>query len=271
MKKTKYIATFLGAAPLLMGLSIGQEVDVVIEEESTDAVSGWMNMAWNSHFISYGADVWGGGTGWDDDTFNPSIGLDFDLGSGFTASLGLWMDVNNYAPTSIGHSVQEVDVWAGIGYATGDWSFSLTYQEWMYGGDSERIVDLGIGYALSVGEIALDPSVTVHNRINDFGGGGEEGTVVVVGVSPGTDLGPVSLSVPINVGFALTDDYFTAGGDTGFAYASIGLSGSYPLDFISIGDWSLDAGITLYTTSDDVYANPDDTFVTGMLGTTLSF
>lgn len=278
IKKPTRMGAFLGAAPLLAGLACGAASQANAQEmemEESSPVSGSLALAYNTHFISYGADVWGAGTDWDDPIFNPSIELGFDLGNGFSAVLGTWWDVNNNSSgageSPIGsNQIQEVDVWAGVGYATGDWSFSLVYQEWLYAGQSERIVDFSVGYAYSIGEIALDPSLTIHSRID---GGDvlnlEEGFVAVLGIAPGTQAGPVSLSFPLAVAFN-TDDYH--GGDSGFTFASAGVSASYPLEFLKMGDWSLDVGLTGYLTSEDTTpGNPDEAFVTGSAGVSLAF
>lgn len=232
--------------------------------EETPFVTGSLTFAANTHFISYGADVWGAGSDWDDLLFNPMVDLSLDLGGGFSALIGTWWDVNDNADSSIANAVQEVDVWAGIAYATGDWSFSLIYQDWMYASQSERIVDLNIGYSHF-----LNPSLTLHARVDhDLGPTIDNGLAVVLGIAPGMDAGPVALSFPVKIA-AETDEFH--GGDSGFSFASAGVGASLPLEFMR-GDWSLDAGLTLYHTNDDVIPNnPDDFFLTGSLGLKLKF
>lgn len=232
--------------------------------EETPFVTGSLTFAANTHFISYGADVWGAGSDWDDLLFNPMVDLSLDLGGGFSALIGTWWDVNDNADSSIANAVQEVDVWAGIAYSKGDWSVSLIYQDWMYASQSERIVDLNIGYSHF-----LNPSLTLHARVDhDLGPDIDNGLAVVLGIAPGMDAGPVVLSFPIKIA-AQTDKFH--GGDSGFSFASAGVGASLPLKFMR-GDWSLDAGLTLYHTNDDVIpGNPDDFFLTGSLGLKLKF
>ena len=71
----------------------------------------------------------------------------------------------------------------------------------------------------------ISPSLTIHNRI-DNGLGLENGTVLVLGGEVGIDLGdsPVSLAVPVAIGFVLDEGYFIDGGDDGFGFFSVGLS-----------------------------------------------
>lgn len=262
MNRFTPLRALLGAAPLLAAGT------VCLAEEEKPFVSGTLALTVDTHFISYGADVWGAGKKWNDPLFHPMLELGFDLGGGFKGILGTWWDVNNNTDTtatSIGNNkIQEVDVWAGVSYGFEEWTFTAIYQEWMYGGQSERIVDLKAGYSHF-----LNPSLTLHCRVD--GDGMETGVAAVLGVAPGKtfdDLGGLSLSVPVNVAFE-TDEFH--GGDSGFSFASVGLSAGLPLKFMK-GNWSLNAGVTLYHTNDEVIpGNPKETFVTGSAGLTLSF
>lgn len=228
--------------------------------EEDPFVTGTLSFIVDTHFISYGADVWGGGDEWNDALFHPSLELVFNLGGGLSAIIGTWWDVNDKVDNAeIGKTVQEVDVWAGLSYGVGDFTFTLLYQEWMYASQSERVVDFKVAY-----DHFLAPSVTIHSRI-DSGLGADDGIVGVLGIAPGTDLGPVSLSFPVNVAF-LTDDF--QGGDGGFGYASVGISASIPL----VEHVSLSLGLTYYYTDEDAIPNnPDDSFLTGAAGIVITF
>ena len=48
-------------------------------------VTGNLTVMYETHFISYGQDVWGGGNGWGDALIHPSVELDFNLGGGWQA------------------------------------------------------------------------------------------------------------------------------------------------------------------------------------------
>jgi hypothetical protein len=238
-----------------------------LQEAPTPFVSGTLDLSGNTHFVSYGQDIWGTGNDWGHNSpiFNPSIELTLDLGKGWSGMLGTWWDVNRNAPSDIGNAIQEVDVWAGVGYGVGDFSFTLLYQEWLYAGQSERIVDFVIGY-----DHWLNPSLTLHGRVDhDIGPDFKNGLTTVLGVAPGKDFGPVSVSLPLNVAF---DTDGMHGGDAGFSFASAGIDASVPLTFVTKGNWSLNGGIAVYHTDDDVIVgNPDDTFVTARLGVSLGF
>ena len=241
---------------------VGKEV---IEAESP-FLSGTFSFNYNTHFISYGADIWGnGGSTFSDSLFNPSLELKFALPSDAYLVVGTWWDVNGNIPSSFGGRLQEVDVWAGVGKDFGFIEAKLLYQQWIYAADTEHIVDLVLGF-----EAPLNPSFTIHYRPDQGAAFGDEGFFFVGGIAPGFDVGPVAISVPVNVGVA-TDLYH--GGDGGYGYASAGIQASYPLPVPdSFGAWSLTAGYTYYHTSEDVIPNnPADDFFTGSAGISIAF
>jgi len=246
---------------------------MVVEEEVEEApfVSGALNLVVDTHFISYGADVWATGQTWSDLLFHPSLELYLDLGAGFTGIVGTWWDVNDTAQTSIGSgtAIQEVDVWAGISYAVEKWSFTVLYQDWMYASQSEIIVDGIVSY-----DHWLSPKLVIHCRVdNGFGPAPngvtpENGVVGVLGIAPGKEFGIVSVSVPVNIAVN-TDEYHA--GDAGFTFFNLGLAASVPLEFMP-GDWSLNGGVTYWhTPSSTVPNNPHTDFLTGSIGMGLSF
>ncbi len=257
----------LGATTLIAGLAGLTATGAEVDAPEKSAVSGTLNLSGNTHFVSYGQDIWGVGNDWghNSPTFNPSLELSLDLGKNWSGILGTWWDVNNNADSSIGNAIQEVDVWAGLGYGVEKWKFTLLYQDWNYGGQSERIVDFIVGY-----DHWLNPSLTLHARVdNEIGPDFKNGLATVLGIAPGKDLGPVSLSLPVKVAF---DSAGFHGGDAGFSFASAGVNASVPLTFIPKGDWTFSGGLVFYYTHDEVIpGNPDDAFITANAGVSLSF
>lgn len=237
-------------------------------------ISAVLTLAANSHFISYGRDIWGDGSSMSDLAFNPSLEYSFDLPADFTLTLGTWWDVNSGKDTGvdplIGGNIQEIDLWAGLSYSIDKFTVGVTYQAWIYAGTTEDILDVKLAY-----DTFLSPSLTFHNRLNEnFGVYGDSGTVAVLGLSHTFELGPVSLSTPLNFAYNLNENFNGLGSDDGYAYTSLGLQAAYPLEFLGdcYGEWSLLAGLTYYLTEDDVIpGNPTDEFLTYNFGLSASF
>lgn len=238
-----------------------------------DVVSGVLKLDFNSHFVSYGADVWSDGASMSDMGFNPMIELAFALPAGFTTTLGTWWDVNSKAtpgyPT-VGGQIQEIDVWAGVSYTYEKFTVGVTFQDWIYNNATEEILDVKFAY-----DCFLTPSLTIHNRLGEGGSGGNTGTILVLGLGHSIEAGPVTISFPFNLAYFLEDDFHGGSTDEGFGYASIGIGAALPLSpYIGdvIGDWTLNAGLTYYFTDDEVVGNPDeDEFLTTSVGLSLAF
>lgn len=273
MLKALKLGVTMSACSLILasGLQAGETTvsKEVVPPPKEDVVSGWLSFDYNTHFISYGLDVWGGGQSWRHGTFNPSAELTIALPiPGLKVIGGTWWDVNAYAPSSIGYRIQEVDVWVGGSYTYGPLTAKLLYQAWCYGSEVEHILDL----TYSV-DCLLHPQLVIHGRLDpgaaEGGGNVEEaGVFFVPGISQPFPVGPVTITPSLNVGLC-TEEYHD--GDGGYAYLALGLNGSVPVPFLP-GDWSLHAGVTYYNTNSDVIpANKDDNFVTGNIGMTLSF
>lgn len=233
-------------------------------------VSGTLSLDYNTHFISYGWDVWASGENFGGSaTFNPSLGLTWQLTDALSYNLGTWWDVNDNIPSSIGGDIQEIDVFTGLAYDFGLVTLSGTYQAWIYGSDTEHVFDVGFAF-----DTFLSPSLTIHHRFDEGASGGETGTVLVGGVKYDFELGPVSFGVPLNVGFFLEDDFHPGSTDEGVGFGSLGLTATYPLGFISdrFGEWNIHGGLTYYITDDGVIGNPkDDDFLTGSIGIGVAF
>ena len=235
-----------------------------------DVVSGVLKLDFNSHFVSYGADVWSDGASMSDMGFNPMLELSFDLPGGFTSTLGTWWDVNSKGSAPLGGQIQEIDVWTGLSYTYEKFTVGVTFQDWVYADATEEILDVKFAY-----DCFLTPSLTVHNRLGAGGSGGSEGTILVLGLGHSVEAGPVTISFPFNLAYFLEDDFHAGSTDSGFGYLSIGVGAALPLSpYIgdAIGDWTLNAGLTYYFTDDDVVGNPDeDDFLTSSVGLSLAF
>ena len=234
-------------------------------------ISGTLSFDANSHFISYGSDVWGGGSSATDAwTFNPSLSIDYKLTDAVTLNAGIWADINDNLPSpNDDFDNQEVDIWLGASYSTGIATFSATFQTWQYAGASEEVLDLAISL-----DTFLNPSILLHQRLGAGASGGNEGTFLVASIEESfTIADKYTFSVPVNVGYSVSDDYhagFDSSGstDNGFAYVSIGLQSSIPITEYS----SFNYGITYYIRDEDVTGDVGtDNFFAYNAGISFSF
>ena len=222
-------------------------------------VTGNLTVLYETHFISYGQDVWGIGNSWKDALIHPSLELDFNLGGGWQAYVNTWWDVNSLGVTTIGSQIQEVDVNAGVYYTSGKWKWQLGYGAWNYGSQTESVIDFKVAYAN-----VLNPFFAIHGRI-DSGIAFDNGAVGQVGIAPALTLGPVALSFPVTLSFDTHDFH---GGDAGFAYASAGITGTIPIT----KHISAIIGATYYHTNQSVIpGNPTENFVMGSGGFSVAF
>ncbi len=276
--KNKYCRNLINTPLIAFALATGIASAGTTETMTTapaappaeDVVSGVLKLDFNSHFVSYGADVWGDGASMSDMGFNPMLELAFALPAGFTSTLGTWWDVNSKGNSPIGGQMQEIDVWTGLAYTYEKFTVGVTFQDWIYADATEEILDVKFAY-----DCFLAPSLTIHNRLGAGGSGGNEGTILVLGLSHSIEAGPVTFSFPVNVAYFLEDDFHANSTDEGFGYASLGVGAALPLaPYIgdAVGDWTLNAGLTYYFTDEDVVGNPDeDDFLTTTVGLSLAF
>jgi hypothetical protein len=262
MNKTASCLSALFLPFAIQVASAGTPAPVMTPPPEEPFVTGNLTLAYETHFISYGQDIWAAGNNWDDSLFHPSLELDFNLGSGWQAYLNLWFDVNDNASTSISRYVQEMDVNVGVYYTMDKWKFQLGYGAWNYASQTESIIDGKISYS----DGFWNPFLMLHGRVGaDLGPSFDDGLVTQVGIVPTKKFGPVTVTLPVTVSFDTSQFH---GGDSGFAYASVGLGASIPL----CKHTTLNLGVTYYHTEDDVFpTNPDSDFVTGSAGVTIAF
>ncbi|MGC4033875.1 MAG: hypothetical protein QM754_19515 [Tepidisphaeraceae bacterium] len=203
-----------------------------------DKMSFSGGVSFTSHFISFGADVWGGGNEWSPFgakstafAYGTVTAKITDELSGF---VNLWSDLNDNVDSNIGGPIQEIDANFGLTYTLDKWTFGATYAYWMFGGGAEKAIEGSVSYAdadlwkdAGVKGFALNPSLLVHYRYDSTGDlAGENAAVIQAGVNPSFTFMedgdyPITLSVPFTAGY-FTDAY--QGGDgAGFGYFSAGL------------------------------------------------
>jgi hypothetical protein len=275
--KNKYCRNLLNTSLLAFALATGAASAGTTETvapapaapPAEDVVSGVFKLDFNSHFVSYGQDVWRDGASMSDMGFNPTLELAFALPAGFSSTVGTWWDVNSKGNSPLGGQMQEIDVWTGLAYTYEKFTVGVTFQDWIYADATEEILDVKFAY-----DCLLAPSLTIHNRLGEGGSGGNEGTVLVLGLSHSIEAGPVTISFPVNLAYFLEDDFHAGSTDDGFGYASIGIGAALPLTAVAdtLGEWTLNAGLTYYFTDEDVIGNPDENdFLTTSVGLSLAF
>src|SRR5689334_760034 len=127
IKSSTLAAAFAGAA--LLGLVSG-------EAAAAEGVSADVGVSYNTHFISYGVDVWGGGTDFYGDRSTTFMwgDLGIKLTDALTFNLTVWSDINDNTISGIGGHIQEVDFDPGFSYTFGKFTAGVTYNAWSYAG-----------------------------------------------------------------------------------------------------------------------------------------
>lgn len=258
----------MGAAAMLLAVGASSSA---VQADVKSPYSLSLGVDFTSHFISYGADVWGGGDEpspfSENSTMFVSGTLTAQISDQLSVFANVWSDNNNNVESAIGGNIQEIDVNLGATYTVDKFAFTIANGWWDYAGSVEHVLDGTVAFNdadMIAKGFALNPSFTLHWRY-DGNGGQDEGVAGVFGIKPTFTLAadskfPVSLSVPASV--AIFSDNFQ-GGDSGFGYASVGLGASVPLSFVpeKFGAWSASANVTYFFTSDDaIPGNPEENF-----------
>jgi len=243
-----------------------------------DNISGSAGYSTNSHFVSYGLDVWGAGDGFlfEDRSTNFfwfDVGLAFDP---ISINFGAWSDVNDNLLSGVGGNIQEVDIYLGASAALGNFTVGAMFQQWFYASDTEGVLDFSVAFDDSeiIPMFPLNPKVTWHIR-TEGNGGQAEGSAIVVSVGPSIDLGNTGLSLgfPAGLGFFVDDD-FQGGWEGGLAYGYIGGSLGIPLSFVpeTYGAWRVNADLIGYfTDSASIPGNAEENFLTSSIGISVAY
>lgn len=247
---------------------------------AAENVFGDIGFNTNTHFVSYGLDVWGAGNSFYGNRMTNSIygDLGVKITPELTWLLNAWTDLNTNAAPSLGGSLQELDINTGFAYTFGGgFTGSVMYGAWSYAGSVEEIVDVALSYddtGLIFEGVGFMPKVTWHNRT--AGNGAQAtGSAVVVSVGPSFPLGEsgVTLSVPAGMAF-FNESNFQGGTSGGLSYGYIGGSLGMPLSFVpsEYGAWSANFDLIGYFTKPSaIPANPRADFLTGSFNIKMAF
>ncbi len=211
------------------------------------------------------------------------IGFDLYSDDDISVSLftGVWNSFHASGGFSGGGSVSggngwyESDIYAGVGFASGNFEGAITYIDYYGpsgGGSFATEIALSIGYDDSglwaengMEGFTLAPSAVLAFELSGAADGAKEGIYLELGIEPNldnlvdsADL-PVSVSFPVTLGLSL-DDYYenpTNGDDDFFGYLQLGAVASFPLtSYIGgeYGEWSAHAGVYIILLGDSAEA-----------------
>jgi hypothetical protein len=164
--------------------------------------------------------------------FQPYADLGVQLSETVSLNVGFWNSVHSSDATGY----YEADPYVTLGFASGNWSPSVTYTAYTSPSDSfGTIHELAFGISY---ESPLAPSATLAVELNN-----DSHTYLELGVEPGIPFegSPVSLSVPVAIGLSLNDyygesfGYFKAGLAAGVELAG-GLEVHGSIDLLFLGD-----------------------------------
>jgi len=226
--------------------------------------------------------------------FQPYVDVGFNVfeGEGTISSVdiygGGWSSVHSEStlPSSFGGTtgnIFETDYYFGVAATffekfTADLSWiAFTFPD-NTGGTIQEI-DLKVGFDDSeyLGKWALNPYFLLAFEVE-----GSHNTYGEVGVEPSftvyeSEDYPVTLSVPVSLGFSI-DDYYTdaTGDEEEFGYASVGVSLSTPLPFIpdDFGSWELSGGLSVLFLNDNIPGfddNGEDLQPVGTIGVSMTY
>jgi hypothetical protein len=246
---------------------------------AAENVTGDLGISYNTHFISYGLDVWGGGTDFYGDRATTFIygDLFIKVTDSLTISFGAWADINRNVPSAIGGSIQEIDVYPGITYTVGMFTLGATYQAWSYAGDVEESIDLSVAFndmGLIWEGFGFNPKLVWHNRVS--GNGAQTvGSAFVASIGPSFALAEgLTLSIPAGVAFFTTDDFQGGIDASGYGYSYAGGSLAYAFGFVppEYGVWTINFDLIAYFTDQDaIPTNPENSFLTGSVGLKVAY
>jgi hypothetical protein len=265
MKLNKILG--LGAACSILTLS------AQAQEEEASPFSFNISLDANSHFMSYGANVWGTETEdiGDEWLFQPSASIDYAINDTSGLYVGAWFDINGVEGAGpgevgpdLGGDTKEMDLWIGYWITAGDFTFDFTFQQWYYADEVEGIFDVTVSY-----DTLFSPYIKAHNRFECVGDQ-QKGTMFEVG---GTlyegEVAGIAYGFSAGVGFSL-DDYHVAGED-GYAYSFLGASASYVIYSGDSLDIDVHGGLTYFDTDEDTTGNAEDSYLTANIGVGFSF
>lgn len=225
------------------------------------------------------------------------VGFNLFSGDGALSSvdltIGTWSSLHSKHTGSAGNNdiFYKTDYYVGVSATLMEkWAAGITYYAYTSPNGAFSTVqelDLYLGYddtGLIADGFALNPYTLLAFELDNSTAGPEEGIYWEIGIEPTFTLVesenyPITLAVPVAVGFNIDDYYsedlnFTTDGDF-FGYAKAGVTLSVPLSFIpaEFGAWEASVGADVYYLGSDLEnANNDDRWeLVGRAGISMTY
>jgi hypothetical protein len=267
------LACAAAALSLTAGAMAGtdaKEAKTVIEKARESCISGDLGIDVYSQYVFHGLVLENQGA-----ILQPYANIYFKLyeGDGFlnqaSLNVGIWNSLHsNHPVVSSTRWWYEFDFLAGFAFTFAkNFSFSPTYVAYTSPGDyfaTSHVLQLRLAYndADLLGKFALNPYVMTEIELDGKAGNGtDEGAYYEVGLTPGATVGPITISIPLKVGFG-SHDYYAGNAGYGFFSGGVALSCGIPMPEC-LGTWTASVNATYYhfgDAGDDANAvkNSDD-------------
>jgi hypothetical protein len=204
-------------------------------------------------------------------------------------SLGIWNSLHTGDTGTDGPSTKlwyESDFYAtlGLGFGGGV-SFATTYTAYTSPNNTfstvkEIMFKVAVDDSAHLGKGAVKPYVILAQELDTAPGLGqadaglEAGTYLEIGAAPGYAWPKASVTVPVKLGFSLSNYYELAGADNAFGFFSLGAILTVPLGSTTkFGAWNIHGGAELQKLGDTTafFNGGDNTQVIGSFGIGFSY
>ncbi len=204
-----------------------------------------------------------------------------------SVTVGQWNSLHN-GPSGTGGTAEDVAAWyesdfyTGFGIGVDNWDFGITYTSYLspndtFGTVKELSFSLDIDDSEVLDMFPLSPHMVIAIELDGAADGSNEGVYAELGVEPALSVTDtlVSLSLPVTLGFSVSDYYeVLPGGDNFFGFFDVGVVASLPLPIPeSYGEWGVSGGIHLMSLGETLTTiNGGDGFqAVGVVGVSVGY
>ena len=219
-------------------------------------------------------------------SFQPYADINFKAfeGDGFlnkaTINFGIWNSLTNPATNKAWtgpKSWVESDFTPGVSLTFGKVTLTESFQFMFFPNESMPETSESIVSKLSfddsdlLGSLALHPSITHQHEVSGKaanGPGDRKGDYWEAAIAPSLAAGPVTVTLPVTLGFGSSKYYLK----DGYGYLSAGINAAYTLPLSkTYGTWTVNVGGTYYNLNKSAVGGNADNDVVGNVGLGVSF